>query len=296
VYDALLGGKDNYAADRQVAARVSEAQPLVISGVRANRAFLSRATAFLAEQGIAQFLDLGSGLPTRDNVHEIAGRVDPEVRTVYVDRDPIVLVHARALLIDSPRTIVVEADIREPEKILAHPHVQAHLDFARPVAVVLCAVLHLVGDQDDPAGIVAAYREAMAPGSALVVSHVVDDGNDATSAATRRGARIYSQTTAPFVLRSREQVRSWFTGFRLVEPGLVDADLWRRRGNGTTTAPIAAGVGILDGSSDGPEVYHPGADRRSREPGPSRPERGGFGLRTPTGAVAWDRAASPWRP
>jgi O-methyltransferase involved in polyketide biosynthesis len=249
VYDALLGGKDNFGADRQIAARVSEVQPLVVAGVRANRAFLRRAVAYLAKQGIAQFLDLGSGLPTGDNVHEVAGRVNPDVRTVYVDVDPIVLVHARALLTDSPRTIVVEGDLREPDKILAHPDVRAHLDFAKPVAVVMCAILHFI--EQDPAGIVRTFADVMVPGSALLVSHVVDDGDGAVSAATRKGAEIYSETTAPFVLRSRDQVGAWFAGFRLVEPGLVDADLWRRTGSGKTTAPIVAGVGILDRGPDG---------------------------------------------
>jgi hypothetical protein len=247
IYDAWLGGKDNFAADRQVAAQVAEVQPLVVAGVRANRAFLRRAIAYLAEQGIGQFLDVGSGLPTGQNVHEVAGRVNPEARTVYVDCDSIVLVHARALLADSPRTIVVEGDVREPKAILGHADVRAHLDFARPVGVVMCAVLHFVAPDEDPAGIVRTFADVMAPGSALVVSHVVDDGDDAVSAATREGAAIYSQSTGPFVPRRREQVAAWFDGFTLVPPGLVDADAWRRTGNAKTTAPIVAGVGILDG-------------------------------------------------
>jgi hypothetical protein len=194
--------------------------------------------------------DLGSGLPIRDNVHQVAERVNPRARTVYVDVDPIVFVHARALLTDSPRTIVIEGDIRRPDAVLAHPDVRAHLDFSRPVAVIMYAILHFVGDHEAPAGIVGAFREVMVPGSALVVSHVVDDGDDAVSAATRRGAVIYSQSTTPFTPRSREQVATWFEGLRLVEPGLVDADAWRRVGNGTTTAPIVAGVGILDRRPD----------------------------------------------
>jgi hypothetical protein len=248
VYDFLLGGKDNFAADRLLAARIAQTQPLIVSGVRANRAFLRRAVAFLAEQGIDQFLDIGSGLPTSENVHEIAERVNPHARTAYVDCDPIVLVHARALLADTLRTIVVDGDVREPGKILNHPDVRTHLDFTRPVAVLMCAILHFVGDHDDPAAIVAAFRGVMAPGSAIVITHVVDDGDDTVSAATREAADIYSETTAPFAVRSREQVAAWFTGFRLAPPGLVDADLWRRAGNGKTTAPIVAGVGLLSGT------------------------------------------------
>jgi hypothetical protein len=250
IYDCWLGGKDNLAVDREIAVRVAEAQPLVVAGVRANRAFVRRAVAFLAGSGIDQFVDVGSGLPTGENVHEVAGRVNPDARTVYVDNDPVVLVHARALLADSGRTVVVEGDVREPEAVLAVPELREHIDFGRPVAVVLAAILHFVADADDPARIVGAFREVMAPGSALVVTHVVDDGNGSVDAATRKGAEIYSETTTPFVVRSRAQVAAWFEGFRLVSPGLVDADAWRRSGNGGATAPIVAGVGVLD-SPDG---------------------------------------------
>lgn len=249
VYDALLGGKDNFRIDRQIAARVTEAQPLVVAGVRSNRAFLRRAVAYLAQRGIGQFVDLGSGLPTSENVHEVAERVSPEVRTVYVDSDPVVLVHARALLADNDRTIVVEGDIRDPEAILTHPDLRAHVDFTRPAAVIMAAILHFVAPEEDPAGIVRTFAEVMAPGSALVISHVVDDG-DAVGAATRKGAALYAEATAPFVLRTREQVAAWFEGFRLVPPGLVDADAWRRAGTGKTTAPIVAGVGVLDRRED----------------------------------------------
>jgi hypothetical protein len=247
VYDSWLGGKDNLAVDRDVAARVAEAQPLVVAGVRANRAFVRRAVAFLAQQGIRQFLDLGSGLPTADNVHEVAGRVDPHVRTAYVDNDPVVLVHARALLADSARTIAVEADIRQPDGILTDRQLCAHLDFAQPVGVLFAAVLHFVTDAEDPARIVCAFRDAMVPGSALVITHVVDgpDGGG-LDAATSAGAQIYAETTAAFTVRSRSQVATWFDGFGLVPPGLVDADLWRRSGSGRITAPIVAGVGLRE--------------------------------------------------
>lgn len=251
VYDALLGGKDNFAVDRNAAARLVEAQPMVVAGVRSNRAFLCRAVDCLARQGISQFLDLGSGLPTARNVHEVAGRANGNARTVYVDNDEIVLLHARALLADHGRTLIVDGDLRDPAAILADPGVRGHLDFTRSVAVILGAVLHFVTDEEDPAGIVATFRDAMAPGSALVVSQVVDDGDGAVSAATRKGAQVYAETTAPFFLRSREQVAAWFEGFSLVPPGLVDADNWRRIGTGRATAPIVAGIGVLDGRGDG---------------------------------------------
>jgi len=246
VYDYYLGGKDNLVVDREAADRVAAAQPLIVAGVRANRAFVRRAIAFLAEQGIGQFIEVGSGLPTARNVHEVAGKINPQTRTAYIDNDPIVLVHARALLAsDHERTIVADGDVRDPGGILADKTVQTLIDYDRPVAVVLAAILHFV--PEDPARIVRTFRDAMAPGSAIVITHVVDDGDDAVSAATRRAADLYSQTTAPFVARSWQQVASWFDGFRLVEPGLVDADAWRRGGNGKVTAPIVAGVGLLDG-------------------------------------------------
>lgn len=163
--------------------------------------------------------------------------------------DPVVLVHARALLAGD-RAIVIEGDIREPEAILAHPDLRAHLDLTHPVAVIMAAILHFIGDEEDPAGIVRTFTDAMAPGSALVISHGVDDGDGPVSAATREAAAIYAQATGPVTLRTREQVAAWFDGFRLVPPGLVDADTWRRTGTGTTTAPIAAGVGILAGKDD----------------------------------------------
>jgi O-methyltransferase involved in polyketide biosynthesis len=249
VYDVWLGGKDNFAVDREVAARVAGVQPLVVAGVRANRAFVRRAVAFLAESGIDQLIDLGSGLPTGENVHEVAGRVNPQARVAYVDNDPIVLAHARALLADRSRTIVVEGDVREPERILADPELRAHIDFARPVVVVMAAILHFITPEEDPARIVGAFRDRMAPGSALVITHVVD-GETGADAATRKAAAFYSESTAAFIPRSREEVARLFEGFALVPPGLVDADAWRRKGNGRTTAPIVAGVGFLD-PSDG---------------------------------------------
>jgi trans-aconitate methyltransferase len=245
IYDSWLGGKDSLAVDRDIAARVAEAAPHVVAGVRANRAFLQRAVAYLAEAGVEQFIDLGSGLPTADNVHQVAGRINPQARVVYVDNDPIVLVHARALLAD-PRTIVVEGDIREPEKILGDRDVRAHLDFTRPVAVVLAAILHFVTDEKDPWGIVRTFREQLAPGSFLVVSHVTHGENEHQDAGTLAGAELYAETTAPFVVRSREEIGRFFEGFALVEPGLVAADEWRRRTTRATRGPVLAGVGVLD--------------------------------------------------
>jgi trans-aconitate methyltransferase len=248
VYDAWLGGKDNFGVDREVAARVAEAAPLVVAGVRANRAFVRRAVAFLARSGVSQFIDLGSGLPTGQNVHDVAARVNPDAKVAYVDNDPIVLVHARALLADPIRTIVIDGDVREPEKILANPDLRAHLDLSQPVAVMFAAILHFITDAEGPEQIVAAFRDVLAPGSALVITHVVGGERGVPDAATRRAAEIYADTTAPFVVRPRAHVAAWFDGFELVPPGLVHADAWRRAGHGKTTAPIVAGVGLRERS------------------------------------------------
>lgn len=263
IYDCWLGGKDHLAVDREVAARVAAAQPLVVTGVRANRAFLRRAVAYLAGLGIDQFLDLGSGLPTGQNVHEVAGRVNPHARTVYVDNDAVVLVHARALLAVNDRTIVVEGDVRDPGAILASPEVRGHLDFSRPVAVVMVAVLHFVTDAEDPNRIVAAFREVMAPGSGLVVTHLVQDADSEREAATRRGARIYSESATPIMVRTREQVAAWLEGLTLVAPGLVNVDQWRRTGRRAASAPMAGAVGLLDATGCRATV-DPGPGARSR--------------------------------
>jgi hypothetical protein len=181
------------------------------------------------------------------NVHEIVARINPDARVAYVDNDPIVLVHARALLADPTRTIVVEGDVREPDTLLADADLLGHLDFRRPVAVIAAAILHFVADDQGPARIVRAFRDVMAPGSALVITHAVEGRQDDDGAGIREGARIYSESAAPLVIRSREQVAAWFDGFTLVPPGLVAADDWRRTGNGRVAAPVMAGVGFLDG-------------------------------------------------
>jgi hypothetical protein len=258
IYDTWLGGKDNLVVDREVAARVAEVAPLVVAAVRANRAFVRRAVEFLAGSGIDQFIDLGSGLPTGENVHEVASRVNPDVKVAYVDNDPIVLVHARALLADPTWTIVVEGDVREPEKVLSDPDLVSHIDFRRPVAVILAAVLHFVSDAEGPARIVRAFRDVMAPGSALVVTHAVQ-GREDGGGGIREGARIYSDMAAPLVIRSPAQVAAWFEGFTLVSPGVVDADAWRRAGNGRVSAPVVAGVGVLKGAGIDTEATGSGA-------------------------------------
>jgi hypothetical protein len=225
IYDYLLGGKDHFEVDRVAADAILQAAPQAREGARENRAFLQRAVRFLAEQGVRQFLDIGTGLPTQGNVHQIARQITPDARVVYVDHDPVVYAHANALLANnSPTTLAVLADLREPEAILDHPRVQRLLDFTQPVGVLLVAVLHFVRDAEDPVGIVARLRDAMALGSFLVVSHATGDFHPQAGAQV---TQVYRQASAPLVLRSREAIERFFDGFDLVAPGLVQPAAWR---------------------------------------------------------------------
>ncbi len=225
VYDYLLGGKDNFPADREAAEAILALAPQAREVARTNRAFLQRAVRLLAsEGGIRQFLDIGTGLPTQGNVHEIAQQVAPDARVVYVDHDPVVYAHANALLANNNQTtIAIQADLRQPDAILQHPQVQELLDFTKPVGLLLVAVLHFIPDSDDPAAIVARFRDAMALGSFLVVSHASGDFDPKLAA---KVARVYQRASAPLVLRTREQIERLFDGWALVEPGLVEAGCW----------------------------------------------------------------------
>lgn len=226
MYDFYLGGKDNYLVDREAAAQVLRAVPEVRIMARENRAFLQRAVRFLAgEAGIRQIIDIGTGIPAAGNVHEVAQQIAPDVRVAYVDNDPIVHVHANALLTGSGATSIVLADLREPETILAHPKVRQLIDFRQPVAILLIAILHFITADEHPAGIVAAFRDALAPGSYLALSHGTTDFH--TEDAVRHGTRIYERATAPLVLRPHAEISAFFDGFGLVEPGLVQVPLWR---------------------------------------------------------------------
>ncbi|GAA4221845.1 SAM-dependent methyltransferase [Streptosporangium album] len=226
MYDYYLGGKDNFASDREAAERIIQLVPGTREVALANRAFLGRTVRHLAEAGIRQFIDIGTGLPTQDNVHQVAGREAPGSRVVYVDNDPIVLSHARALLADNPDTIVVEGDAREPEAILGDDEVRAHVDFGRPVAVLLVAILHFIPDDEQVAGIVASLLRPLAPGSHLVISHIyAGDHDDVT---IKRGADVYARTNAGSIAaRGPEHLRRYFDGLDLVEPGIVQVQAWR---------------------------------------------------------------------
>jgi hypothetical protein len=235
IYNYWLGGKDNFAADRVAAEQAMAVNPMVVAGVRANRGFLGRAVRYLAaEAGIRQFLDIGTGLPTADNTHEVAQRVTPESKIVYVDNDPIVLLHANALLTSTPsgRTAYVECDLRDTAKVLSQA--AEVLDFDEPVALMMLAVLQLIPDDDDPYAIVASLLDPLAPGSYLTLSHPASDVHVDEMAEMARGLNEQmaqqSQSRIPayqMKLRSRAEVLRFFTGLDLLEPGLVQPALWR---------------------------------------------------------------------
>jgi hypothetical protein len=229
MYNAYLGGNDNYPADRAAVRQILRDFPEVRGIALANRAFLQRAVQFLAaEAGIRQFIDVGTGIPSAGNVHEVAGQAAPDTRVVYVDNDPIVHVHANALLTGTGTTGIVLADLRDPAAILADPKVLELIDFTRPVALLLVAILHFISDGEDPAGIVAMLRDALPPGSYLVLTHGTQDFHPPGGA--DMAAAGYRNATAPLVLRTHEQVSAFFDGFDLLEPGLVQAPLWRPDG------------------------------------------------------------------
>lgn len=232
IYDYLLGGSLNFAADRRAARELIGLVPDVPLVAQANRAFLRRAVRFLAGAGIHQFLDIGSGVPTRGNVHEIAQPLAPGSRVAYVDIDPVAVTHGRALLAGDERTTTIQEDARHPDRILGHPQVRRLFDFDRPVAILMVAVLHFIADADDPAGIVTRLCAGVAPGSYLVLSHLTAEGDGAAATAEAAGGApaggAPGQRSATFARpRTAAEVRRLFGGLALVEPGLVAVHRWR---------------------------------------------------------------------
>ena len=226
VYDYWLGGSHNFRADQDAARAMIAMEPNVRTIMRANRAFLGRAVRFLAGQaGIGQFLDIGSGIPTEQNVHEVAHDVAPGTRVMYVDNDNVAVAHSRLILEGNPNVAVIQADLREPDKILADPATEMLIDFTQPVAVLLAAVLHFVPDSDDPAKIIGTLRAAMAPGSYLAISHACLD-TDPDFAATRESA-YRSRVAGQLSMRTSEEIAGLFEGFTVVDPGVVWLPLWR---------------------------------------------------------------------
>jgi hypothetical protein len=226
IYDYALGGAHNFATDRAAAAALFEALPGDDAWMvaRANRAFLQRAVRYCCAQGIRQFLDLGSGIPTVGNVHEIAHQVDPACRVVYVDNDPVSVATTRQMLEGLPNAAIVDADIRDPDAVLGAEATRELLDFTRPAAVMMAAVLHYVSFADDAPAIVDRYRSVLVPGSYLAISHTTDDPRPEVAAAIKR---IFDKTATPVTHRNREQVTEFFAGLELVDPGVVWTPQWR---------------------------------------------------------------------
>jgi S-adenosyl methyltransferase len=245
VYDYWLGGKDHYAVDRRAGDQVAALAPWVVSEARANRRFIHRVVRYLVHQGITQFIDAGSGLPTARNVHEIAQELNPVARVVYVDHDPVVLTHARALLATDTRTVVVEADARDPERLMTDPGLTGHLDLREPVGVLFAAVLHFVSDAENPAGIVAAVRDRLAPGSHVVISHATPGDEPTASSAAWKAADVYAERAGAFTLRDRPAVERLFDGFDLVEPGLVPVRDWHPHGSFRSQRGPVSAVGAV---------------------------------------------------
>jgi hypothetical protein len=243
MYDYALGGKDNFAADREAVEKLFSFSPENRDVPRANRRFLGRAVRFAAARGIHQFLDLGTGLPSQGHVHEVVSEIDPGAQVVYVDYDPVVVNHAKALLLDSDSVTVVQADIRDPKGILSHPAATELIDFSRPVAVLFVSVLHGIPDRDDPAGIVRAFAGHITPGSYLILSHLTSEGHPPELVAQKE--EIFARSNAPVSYRSRAEILRMFDGFELVEPGLTAVTQWR--GNELDAKLDAAGQWWLGG-------------------------------------------------
>jgi S-adenosyl methyltransferase len=246
VYDYWLGGTHNFLADQDVGRAVIATDPNTAAVIRANRAFLGRAVRFLAAAGIRQFLDIGSGIPTQGNVHEIAQQAAPGSRVVYADIDPVAVAHSRAILAGNEGAVILEADAREPEKILAHAQARSVIDFDQPVGLLLSAVLHFIADDDNPWQITSVLREALAAGSYLVVSHITDAGDPAKTQAIEKVYTRSVSTGGRF--RSREEILRFFGSFELAEPGLVYVPEWRPDSPGDVPADpsqfwVLGGVG-----------------------------------------------------
>ncbi|MGH4013556.1 MAG: SAM-dependent methyltransferase [Pseudonocardiaceae bacterium] len=246
MYDYLLGGGHNFAVDREMIDKINAVEPLVGQMALRNRAFLRRAVLTLVECGIRQFLDIGSGIPTVGNVHEIAQQADPQARVVYVDNEPVAISHSELILEDNDRATAILADMRDPAGILEHPKTRQVLDFDAPIGLLMITVFHYVSDSDDPMELLARYREALVPGSYLALSHL---RADVDSADVDGVVKLMKNSPNPIYPRTRAAIADLFTGFELLEPGLVPTPQWRpgatREAEGVPSDdPLLAGVGI----------------------------------------------------
>jgi cyclopropane fatty-acyl-phospholipid synthase-like methyltransferase len=225
MYDYYLGGSHNFAIDREAARQVIAAVPDAPLMAQANRAFLRRLVRYLVAAGVRQFLDVGSGIPTVGNVHEIAQREAPDARVVYVDIDPVAVAHSRHMLAGNDLAAAIQADLRKPDDILGHPEVRRLLDFDEPVAVMIVAVLHYIPDSEDPPAIIARLRDTLAPGSYLALSQASGEGRTAEERAASE--EVYRRVSYPLFTRGRADIVRMFEGFELSEPGVVWVSQWR---------------------------------------------------------------------
>jgi SAM-dependent methyltransferase len=227
IYDYYLGGSHNFEVDREAARRAMEFVPGLPKIMQANRAFMRRAVRYAADSGITQFLDIGSGIPTFGNVHEVAQEASPGARVVYVDHDPVAVAHSQAVLKGNDAVDVVAADLRKPREILESPRVGRLIDLNRPVALLLVAILHFVEDTEDPYGAVAELRDALAPGSLMVVSHACREGIPLPAERAAGVVDVYKNIRNPLTMRTSDEVARFFEGYDMVEPGVVPMALWR---------------------------------------------------------------------
>ena len=227
MYDYYLGGSHNFEVDREAARRAMEFMPGLPKVMQANRAFMRRAVRYAADLGVSQFLDVVSGIPTFGNVHEVAQAARPGARVVYVDHDPVAVAHSQAVLEGNDDAGVVAADLRKPQEILRSPEVERLIDLNQPVALLLVAILHFVDDDDDPHGAVAELREALAPGSLLVLTHASYEGIPLPPERAGGAVDVYEDIRNPLIMRSRDEIARFFEGYDMVEPGLVAMPHWR---------------------------------------------------------------------
>ncbi|GGU58012.1 SAM-dependent methyltransferase [Streptomyces lavendofoliae] len=247
IYDYYLGGSHNFEVDREAARKAMEFVPGLPKVMQANRAFMRRAVRYAVGEGVTQFLDIGSGIPTFGNVHEVAQAADPGARVLYVDHDPVAVAHSGAVLEGNENAGVVAADLRKPQDILDAPEAGRLLDLDRPVALLLVSVLHFVEDADEPRRAVAELRDALAPGSLLIISHAAYEGIPLPQERVGGAVGVYRDIRNPLVMRTREEISGFFDGFEMVEPGLVKMPEWRPENAVDQEDPYAfsgfAGVG-----------------------------------------------------
>lgn len=251
IYDCLLGGKDNFEADRAAAARIMELIPGSAEACRLNREFLARVVTHLAKQGVRQFIDLGSGLPTGLNVHQIARRADRSTRVVYVDYDRVAVLHAKAILGETGCVAAVEGDIRDPADVIAKVTGTRLIDFRQPVGVLMFAIFHFIPDDDNPREIIRQFTGAAPPLSCLAISHVTGDA--VTPETSRAAQRVYCEASAAVIPRTREQIAGFFDGLDMIGPGLTDINDWPASTvNSGKPTVLYGGVGIKPGPARTP--------------------------------------------